>query len=105
MEQDFHVGMGAEAVAALEIAPQSGGVVDLTVADQAQRAGLVRERLAAVLQIDDLETPTAESDRPTREDTALVGTAVTKRPWLSSAARGSVSSVENQPKIPHMCGH
>jgi hypothetical protein len=79
VDQHLDVGASAEAMSLLEIAPQRRCVVDLPVAYQAQRARLVRERLAAVLQVDDRETPATERDRPAREDTAFVRTAVTER--------------------------
>jgi hypothetical protein len=63
VQDDFHVGAGAEAVARREQPlAQLGAVVDLAVADQRDVAGLVEDRLGAALEIDDAQAAEAERD-------------------------------------------
>src|SRR5262249_55511572 len=82
VEMRDHLGVAArpEAMArALETLAQRAVVVDLPVADDQHVAALVRERLRAVLDVDDREAPAAES-RPSLDARPIaVGTAVDQR--------------------------
>ena len=77
-----HLGIapGAEAMPrALEPLAQRPVIVDLAVADHADRAVLVRERLPTVRDVDDRQPPAAESGAALDRHPVAVGTAVDQR--------------------------
>ena len=70
---------GTDVPALAELSPELVEVVQLAVEDRDDVAGLVRHRLVAGLEVDDLEAPMAEHATPERGDAAVVGTAVDER--------------------------
>src|SRR5262249_41449601 len=77
MRDDLGVAAGAEAMAgALEVLAEGAVVVDLPVAHNEHVAGLVGERLRAVLDVDDREAPAAEPPPSPDQQAVAVGTGV-----------------------------
>src|SRR5262249_57673601 len=65
--------------AARELLAERREVVDLAVEDGHDVAGLVRDRLRAGQEVDDLQTPVAEDAAAKGVHRALVGTSVRER--------------------------
>ncbi len=81
---------------ALQLAAQLAVVVDLAVADQPQRAVLVRQRLVAAGEIDDRQPAHADRQRPVDVQAFVVGAAMARdpRPSRDSVAAGARAPVE-----------
>ena len=82
MTDDLAVAIGPEAMPLpLELTPQLGIVVDLAVVDQHDLAALAIERLVAVGEVNDGETPHADRVRAVPEVTVGVRTAMHQRAY------------------------